>query len=108
MTDNFYLYDIKSVPGQNKIQVWQQGNFTNDIPDAVFSIVSYDVSLGNYYPDTARSGNFLEVLSCDTVKNEVEGRFQVFMKKYGIPSPYSFVPDTVFLSQGRFYLKLEE
>ncbi len=40
-------------------------------------------------PDTTRTDNFIEVLHFDTIANEVEGRFQVFMGKRAWPQYFA-------------------
>ena len=82
-------------------------DFSNGIPDAGFRITNYDEGLANYFTDTTRTDNFIEVLYCDTIKNEVEGRFQVFLIEPSGPRTLPDVPDSVFLTEGKFYLKLQ-
>lgn len=107
LSENFTIQDIKLIPGMYQIQGWRVLNFGNGIPEAAFGMSSYDEGIGNFYPDTTRADNFIEVLHCDTITNEVEGRFQVFMGKYGGPSTLPGVPDSVFLTEGKFYLKIK-
>ena len=102
------IQDIPLAVGRYPItRVTLFSDFNNGIPDAGYAMSNYDEGIGNFYPDTTRAGNFIEVLYCDTIKNEVEGRFQVFMVEPGGPSTLPGVPDSIFLTEGKFYLKLQ-
>lgn len=104
----FYIADIPGKPGRYAIKYHQTlDEFNDGIPDAAFSISNYDAGLGHFHPDTTRTNNFIEVLRYDTINNEVEGRFQIFMGLDDSPSTEPGVPDSVFLTDGKFYLKIQ-
>ena len=106
LSESLFIQDIRSQSGFYKIQGWRLSNFGNKIPEAAYTMSNYDEGIGNFFPDTTRTSNFIEVLRFDTLANEVEGRFQVFMGKNG-DLPVPGVPDSVFLTEGKFYLKLQ-
>ena len=83
------------------------GDFNNGVADGGYTMANYDEGIGNFYPDSTRNDNYIEVLRFDTITNQVEGRFQLFMGKDGGPSTVPGVPDSVFLTEGKFYLKLQ-
>ena len=106
LSESLFIQDIPSQSGVYKIQGWRLANFGNKIPEATYTMSNYDEGIGTFFPDTTRTDNGIEILSFDTIPNEVEGRFQVFMgKNGGLPVPG--VPDSVFLTEGKFYLKLQ-
>lgn len=107
LEESLFIQDIDFAIGIQNIQGWTTTNLGNSIPESAFAMSNYDEGIGNFYPDTTRMDNFIEVLRFDTVANEVEGRFQVFMGKYGGPSTLPGVPDSVFLTAGKFYLKIQ-
>lgn len=108
LTEYAFIQDIPLAVGKYTVKrVTSFSDFSNGIPDAGFRIANYDEGLANYFTDTTRTDNFIEVLYCNTIKNEVEGRFQVFMIEPGGPSTLPGVPDSVFLTEGKFYLKLQ-
>ncbi len=103
-----FITDIPLTLGKHSITMETSlSDFNNGIADAGYTMAVYDEGIGSFRPDTTRTDNFIEVLRFDTVTNEVEGRFQVFMGQWGAHSPVSFVPDSVFLTEGKFYLKLQ-
>ena len=104
----FAIEDVPIKVGKHFVEcVRQISDLSNFVPNAFYTMSNYDEGIGNFYPDTTRTDNFIEVLYCDTIKNEVEGRFQVFMIEPGGPSTLPGVPDSVFLTEGKFYLKLQ-
>ncbi len=103
-----FIQDIPLTLGKHTVKLVKLlSDFNNGIPDGLYTMAVYDEGIGNFIPDTTRTDNFIEVLRFDTITNEVEGRFQVFMGKRGGPSTVPGVPDSVFLTDGKFYLKLQ-
>ena len=108
LNETAFISDIPLSIGKFRVvTIKSLGDFNNGIPDAGYRMANYDEGIGNFIPDTSRSDNFVEVLRFDTLTNEVEGRFQLFMGKVGGPSTLPGVPDSVFLTEGKFYLKLQ-
>lgn len=108
LRESFFIKDIPSGLGRYTIKRGHTASeLGNDIPDSGFTMANYDEGIGNFHPDTTRTDNFIEILHCDTIANEVEGRFQVFMGKIGGPSTLPGVPDSIFLTEGKFYLKIQ-
>jgi len=108
LKESSFISDIPIGIGRHSITiVTSLSDFNNGIPDAVYGMANYDEGIGSFFTDTTRTDNFIEVLRFDTIANEVEGRFQVFMGKRGGPSTLPGVPDSVFLTDGKFYLKLQ-
>ncbi len=108
LKESLFIQDIPGRLGTYPIKFGHSTPEYNDgIPDSAYGISNYDEGLGNFYPDTTRSDNFIEVLRYDTLTNEVEGRFQVFMGLRFGPSTLPGVPDSVFLTEGKFYLKIQ-
>ncbi len=107
ITETAYISDIPLAIGKHYITMTTSlGDFNNGIADALYTMSNYDEGIGTFFPDTTRTDNFIEILHFDTIANEVEGRFQVFMGKNG-ELPVPGVPDSVFLTEGKFYLKLQ-
>jgi len=81
-------------------------NGNNNIPQARLSFILYlDQQLNYYNVDTTRANQYVEILRYDSVNHIVEGRFQTFLEG---PSGYSFLPDSVALTEGKFHLKIEK
>ena len=107
LKETFAIQDILLQKGKQLIEYATSiGDLSNSVPNAAYTMSAYDEGIGNFYPDTTRTGNFIEILRVDTMANEVEGRYQVFLGKDS-PSTIQGVPDSVFLTEGKFYLKLK-
>ena len=68
----------------------------------------YDQPVGDFLIDTTRTDHFIEVIKYDSTAHTVEGRFQVFLKKEPSNTIWSGVPDSIFLTEGKFHLKIQE
>ena len=67
-------------------------DLTNFLPNTIYSLADYDTGIGDFYPDTTRNDNFIEVLRYDTIANEVGGgvfRSLWAWKMLPAPSPAS-------------------
>ncbi len=103
-----FINDIPLAIGLHPVKMVRfLSDFNNGVADGGYTMAIYDEGIGSFRPDTTRIDNYIEVIRFDTIKNEVEGRFQVFMGKDGGPSTLPGVPDSVFLTGGKFYLKLQ-
>jgi hypothetical protein len=83
-------------------------NLYNGIPSATIGwLLEFDQGIGIMKPNLSRD-NWLEVTHLDLEAKTVEGRFQVFLRKQGNGSYAWFgQPDTIAMTDGKFYLKLE-
>jgi hypothetical protein len=101
----FSLDDIRCKTGLQKFEqgTWQNGK--NGIPDAdYFVTLDGDQLFKTYLIDTTRSNQFIEILHYDSIQHIVEGRFQAIL---GDKPSWSFLPDTMKMTEGKFHLKLE-
>jgi len=102
----FYIDDISANEGLQPIERKNLWNAQNGVPDALWSVVlDLDQVLNFYRVDSTRANQFVEILCYDSVNHIVEGRFQTFLEG---PSGYSFLPDSVALTEGKFHLKIEK
>ena len=103
------LRDIPCKTGKYPIEYDLISNFNNFIPEALFLIVSeFDQPMGDFKIDTTRNDHFVEVIRYDSIQQTVEGRFQVFLKKEPSNVFWPNVPDSIFLTEGKFHLKIQE
>ena len=108
LRETAFITDIPLAVGRHSVRMVRSfGDFNNGVADGGYTMANYDEGIGNFYPDSTRNDNYIEVLRFDTITNQVEGRFQLFMGKDGGPSTVPDVPDSVFLTEGKFYLKLQ-
>ncbi|MBK7937311.1 MAG: hypothetical protein IPJ82_09570 [Lewinellaceae bacterium] len=68
----------------------------------------YDQPIGDFLIDTTRNDHFIEVIKYDSIARTVEGRFQVFLKKEPSNTQWPGIPDSIFLTEGKFHLKIQE
>ena len=99
---------IRDVQCKKGLHHWEQSewsNGNNGIPQTAYS-VSQDVDqlFKTYRVDTTRSNQFIEILHYDSIQHIVEGRFQVIL---GDNPSWSFLPDSMKLTEGKFHLKLK-
>jgi hypothetical protein len=107
--ESFFLHDIPCKKGIYGIEYFNYFTFNNSIPEALFvATYEFDQPVGDYYIDTTRTDHFVEILEYDSIKHTVQGRFQMFLGKD--PSSISFpgVPDSIFLTEGKFNLRIQE
>jgi hypothetical protein len=67
-------------------------------------ILDQDQVLNFYNVDTTLTTHFIEILHFDSVANIVEGRFQTTLEG---PNTWSFLPDTMKMTEGKFHLRIE-
>jgi len=107
-SETFSLEDIPCKPGKYAMEYSHYWNENNLVPQPQFLIVQdFDQLIGAYNLDTTRINNYVEVLKYDSITHIVEGRFQVFMGKDVTSNPWN-VPDSIFLTDGKFHLKIVE
>lgn len=110
VSENLSIRDIPCSVGKFPIQYFPSlSGINNGIPDANFVMMyEYDQPIGDFLVDTTRTDHFVEVIRYDSVAKTVEGRFQVFLGKYSKNIPFPGVPDSVFMTEGKFHLKIED
>lgn len=102
----FAMQDISSRKGLQTLERRIYWNASNGIPDAVYIIsLDGDQMLNSYSVDTTIANQYIEILRYDSVTQIVEGRFQTFLEG---PTTWSFLPDTMKMTEGKFHLKIKE
>lgn len=101
---------FRDIPVKKGIYMVERRNvlnhYNNNIPDIGISIIlDLDQLLNFYDVDSTRSNQFVEILHYDSINHIVEGRFQTFLEG---PTTYSFLPDSIALTEGKFHLKIEK
>lgn len=109
IAEYFSIRDIPLLKGKYELEFRTVINGLNNIPEPLFSYyVDGDQPGGSYNLDTIRSDHFLEILHVDTLARTVEGRFQIFLRlkprNYNLPG----LPDTLSITDGRFYLPVRK
>lgn len=108
LEENFYLNDIPIVPGFYPMERGNNFTWGNLKPQANIGWWIVDQVLGGIFTDTTHANNFVEMIRYDSVNQTVEGRFEVHLGDFW-PSPNTWgLPDSMHLTEGKFYLKLEE
>ncbi|MEZ4967368.1 MAG: hypothetical protein R2791_19160 [Saprospiraceae bacterium] len=107
--ESFFLKDIPCKAGTYQVEYYTLSNFGNFIPESFFSMISeFDQPIGDFDIDTTRSDHYVEVLRYDSVARTIEGRFQMFLKKEPMAAQWPGVPDSIYLTEGKFHLQLED
>jgi hypothetical protein len=107
--ESYFLQDIPAKIGRYAIEYKTPQNYGNYIPESTFIMMyEYDQPIGDFMVDTTRSDHFVEVIRYDSVAKTVEGRFQVFLGKKPTNVPFPGVPDSIFMTEGRFHLKIQD
>lgn len=101
------IRDVPIKPGKYQYE-YSPGvaKYNNFIPQVSF-YVNYDGDqlVGAFSIDTTKLGNFVEVVRYDSIKHTIEGFYQARM--FNRYSPFPGVPDSMFLLNGRFHLKID-
>jgi hypothetical protein len=110
VSENFFIRDIPFKHGKYEIEFFPYlEGFNNAVPESAFTMMyEYDQPIGDFLVDTTRSDHFIELIRYDSVAKTVEGRFQVFLGKKPTNVPFPGVPDSIFMTEGRFHLKIED
>ena len=107
--ETFALDDIPCESGKYPVEFWTLQNRNNLIPEALLVMMyEFDQPIGDFLVDTTRTDHFVEVIRYDSIEKTVEGRFQVFLGKKPTSVPFPGVPDSIFLTEGKFHLKIED
>ena len=109
MEEDLFITDIPCKVGKYPIEYsLSLLNNRNQIPEALFAFThEQDEPFGSFLVDTLRQDHFVEVLRYNKADSTVEGRFQVFLGKDPLGTNFSFIPDSIFLTEGKFYLKIK-
>ena len=109
VSESYFLHDIPSKIGKYLIEYKTPQNYNNYVPESTFIMMyEYDQPIGDFMVDTTRIDHFVEVIRYDSIAGIVEGRFQVFLGKKPASVPFPGVPDSIFLTEGKFYLKVQD
>ena len=108
--ESFFLRDIPCRAGIYPIEFYPYlAGFNNAIPESAIAMTyEFDQPIGDFLVDTTRTDHFVEVIRYDSIEKTVEGRFQVFLGKKSTSVPFPGVPDSIFLTEGKFHLKIED
>jgi hypothetical protein len=99
------LGDIQFKGGLQHLEQENWFNTNNGIPQASYFVsLDGDQLFKGYRVDTTLSNQFIEILHYDSIQHIVEGRFQAIL---GDKPSWSFLPDTMKMTEGKFHLKLE-
>ena len=106
--EKFSFLDVISQKGKYSLSCNCGAQPPDGVPDASIGwIVDKDQVAGGMIADTTKTGDYIEILRYDSVQQTVEGRFQAHMKnRYSVPLPWN-LPNEVFISEGKFNLKIE-
>ena len=97
--------DISILVGYQTIEKRGPGNSNNGIPNARYHVIlDFDQQLNTYNVDSTRSNQYVELLSYESINHIVEGRFQTFLEG---PNTWSFLPDSMAMTEGKFHLKIQ-
>ena len=108
--EHFMLRDIPFRAGRYPIEFFPSlEGLNNGIPESFFSYTyEFDQPIGDFLVDTTRTDHFIEVIRYDSIAKTVEGRFQVFLGKKPTSVPFAGVPDSIFMTEGKFHLKIQD
>jgi hypothetical protein len=109
--DEFAIADIPCSKGVYRIQNFHVGSKSFFTPEALYTTtIGGDEPNGNYTVDTdstRHDHNFIEIINYNPADSTVEGRFQAYMFKDPLgPPPQTTIPDSVIITEGKFYLKI--
>ncbi|MCB9356326.1 MAG: hypothetical protein H6575_17310 [Lewinellaceae bacterium] len=109
ISESLFLEDIPCKEGVYPVEYYTSSNFRNYIPDVFFTMISeFDQPIGDFKIDTMRNDHYVEVLRYDSVAHTIEGRFQMFLKKRQMTLQWPGVPDSIYFTEGKFHLQLED
>ena len=109
VVESFNLADIPLKTGKYRLERGVGTPLGNFIPQITIGwILDGDQLLGSLNADTTDMDNFVELLQYDSLKQTVEGRFQIHLINYKSSTNGSIypLPDSMRLTDGKFYLKL--
>ena len=108
--ESFFIQDIPTQVGKYDIEFFPLlANLNNFTPESAFTMIhEFDQPVGDFLIDTTRTDHFVEVLKYDSINKIVEGRFQMFLAKRKLNNTYPGVPDSLFLTEGKFHLTIKK
>lgn len=106
LEESIDISDIPAKIGKYTYEYFPGSPYYNFIPQvAFFHTLDGDQLVGAYSIDLTRPDNYIEVVRYDSVNHIVEGRYQAILDNKSAPFPG--VPDSMFLLNGRFHLKID-
>jgi hypothetical protein len=109
LTGSVGFLDIGCKLGKYPIENSMIGDLDNYIPNGLIGYMfEGDQPAGTFLPDTTRNDHYIEILRYDSLTQIVEGTFQVFMGKQPTNHDYVGLPDSIFITEGKFHLKIKE
>ncbi|MBU6342128.1 MAG: hypothetical protein KGS48_11595 [Bacteroidetes bacterium] len=105
-----FVEDIPTKPGKYSLEKYKILDNPNNLIPQVVILVSQDQDqlIGAYEIDSTRTDHFIEVVSYDSIKGIVQGRFQFFTIGKNISAPNSWGLDpAINLTEGKFHVKLQ-
>ena len=109
ISESLFLEDIPCKEGVYPMEYFTLSNFNNYTPEVFFTMISeFDQPIGDFKIDTMRNDHYVEVLRYDSVAHTIEGRFQMFLKKRQMTLQWPGVPDSIYFTEGKFHLQLED
>lgn len=110
LSESLSFSDIPLKTGKYEIEIQKNSNEGNLIPSVSMGwVLDGDQVLGGLSTDTTKVDNYFEVIHYDSLAQTVEGRFEVFLINHWASTNSSIypLPDSLALTQGKFYLKLK-
>jgi hypothetical protein len=109
LSGGFSFVDISCKLGKYSVENLRNNSLDNYIPNGgIGYMYEGDQPVGTFRPDTTRTDHFLEILRYDSISHIVEGRFQVFFLKEPNNLNFPGIPDSIFITEGKFHLKIKE
>ena len=105
LDNQFWIDDINAKEGLQMLERENIWNLSNGIPSATYAIVlDGDQYLNGYSVDTTICNQYIEILHYDSLTQMVEGKFQTVLEG---PNNWPSLPDTIKMTEGKFYLKIK-
>ncbi len=106
LQEGFRLGDIPCKKGIYPVERQHYLRLNNSIPESSFYVsLDLDQYLNGYNVDTTLANQYVEILYYDSINHIVEGRFQTFLEG---PTTWSFLPDSIKMTEGKFHLTIKE
>jgi hypothetical protein len=107
----FSVTDIPFATGKYQIEYpVKVQQIKNTIPQTLFVYkIDQDQIAATFQTDTTRAGQYIHIMSLDSVTRIVEGRFYIFLRQTSyVEGVTTAFPDTIAATQGYFKIKLKE
>jgi hypothetical protein len=109
ITGSLGILHIKAQKGNLPIEYYSYSNFNNNLPEGFIGFMfEQDQPIGDFHVDSTRFNHFVEILKYDSTTHIVEGTFQMFLGKSPTSVPFPGIPDSIFITEGKFNLKIED